>query len=58
MEFQSKGADVPLSREYTLQDVPCEVLWDANRHSPIRCHECKDPQGYVIDIYARKLIDA
>ena len=38
-EFQSKGGDCCLEN-YTLKDVPNNVLSDINRHSPKVCSEC------------------
>jgi hypothetical protein len=38
-EFQTKSGECTLA-EYTLEDVPEDVLGDINRHAPATCREC------------------
>ena len=38
-EFQSKSGDCTLA-EYTLADVPADVIQDVNRQSPNTCSKC------------------
>lgn len=39
--FQSKGADYPQCREFTLEECPADVMSDINRHAPYRCSGCE-----------------
>jgi predicted RNA-binding Zn-ribbon protein involved in translation (DUF1610 family) len=36
---QSKSGDC-LMELYTLDNVPANVIWDVNRHSPFKCPNC------------------
>lgn len=46
LEFQSKSGDCRLA-DYTLTNIPSNVLMDINRHSPIVCAGCN--RLYKID---------
>ena len=37
--FQSKSGPCQLE-EYDIKEAPDDVMWNANRHCPIRCRAC------------------
>lgn len=39
--FQSKGADNPQCREFTLKECPADVMSDINRYAPYLCVDCE-----------------
>lgn len=53
LSFQSKSGDCVLAN-YKLENAPKDVMYNVNRHSPIKC-ECG--RKYKIDIDKRELVE-
>lgn len=53
--FQSKGADYPQCREFTLEECPADVMSDINRHTPYRCSGCETYYSVKFKLKATKV---